>query len=122
MSWPATQLAQLHDAVEIVLLMHRAGHDDLRVPVWVVVVGEDAYVRSWKGAGSVWFRRALADADQAIVLAGVTIPVRFVPVDDFDDIVIGDGYRAKYSRYPESYIDPMVAPKAVETTMRLDPR
>lgn len=122
MSWASTDLTEIDEAQEIVLLMHRDGHDDLRVPVWAVVTGGQVFVRSWKGAGSVWFRRVIADAAQAIGVGGRDIPVRFEPVGEQDEIPIADGYRAKYRGSGEEHVDAMVAPKAVETTARLSPR
>ena len=35
---------------------------------------------------------------------------------------IDDVYRAKYARYGDTYLRPMLAERAVETTLRLDPQ
>jgi hypothetical protein len=122
MSWASTDLAAIDGAQEIVLLMHREGRDDLRVPVWPIVVGEQVFVRSWLGAESKWFRRALADAAQAIEVGGRGIPVSYEPVGDHHELAIAEGYRTKYARTDEEYIEAMIAPLAVETTVRLSPR
>ena len=122
MSWAASDLTEIDAAQEIRLVMHREGRPELRVPVWPIVTGGQLFVRSWAGAESKWYRRALADAAQAIEVGGRQIDVTFEPVADYDEIAIADGYRAKYHRTGESYVDAMVAPKAVEATVRLTPR
>ena len=113
MSWSSAQLAELHDAQEVVLVMHREGHPVKRLPVWVIVEAPNVFVRSWGGKTSVWFRRATADPAQEISLDGRDIPVTFESVGDMDEIAIADGYRAKYGRSGEAFIDAMVSPKAV---------
>lgn len=122
MSWSPSELAAIDKTHEVVLLMHRAGHDDKRVPVWVVVAGDEVFVRSWGGRESAWFRRAVADADQAIEVGGRTLPVRFDPVEDHAEAGIARGYTSKYGPNGGGYGGAMIAPKAVESTMRLTPR
>ncbi|MEP6481770.1 MAG: DUF2255 family protein [Rhodoglobus sp.] len=122
MSWSSAELKQLHENHELVLVLHRDGHPELRVPVWPIVTGGELYVRSWKGVGSVWFRRVLADAEQAVELDGRDIPVRFERVDDADEAAIDDGYNTKYAVTDPEYIPPMHAPIAIETTMRISKR
>ncbi|CAN5261344.1 DUF2255 family protein [soil metagenome] len=122
MSWAAHDLTEIDAAHEIRLVMHRAERPELRVPVWPIVAGGQLFVRSWAGAESKWFRRALADAAQAIEVGGRDIPVTFEPVADHAELAIADGYRAKYGRGGDSYIGAMIAPKAVEATVRLIPR
>ncbi|MEO8094762.1 MAG: DUF2255 family protein, partial [Pseudolysinimonas sp.] len=104
MAWSDEELEQLHGMQELVLVMRRDGHPELRLPVWPIVAGGELYVRSWKGAGSVWFRRALVDAEQAIELGGSDIPVTFERAGGMDESAIDDGYRTKYARTGEEYI------------------
>ncbi|HEY2638280.1 MAG TPA: DUF2255 family protein [Streptosporangiaceae bacterium] len=40
---------------------------------------------------------------------------------DVDEDAIDAAYQSKYGRYGRSYLDPMVAPGARATTLRLDP-
>ena len=122
MSWLAPDLTDIDAAQEIRLVMRRAGRPELRVPVWPIVIAGQVFVRSWAGAESKWFRRALADAAQAIEVDGRDIPVTFEPVADHDELAIADGYRAKYARTGDGYIDAMISAKAVEATVRLSPR
>jgi hypothetical protein len=121
-TWTAAQLAELTAAEELVLVAHRDGRETLRVPVWLVVVDGELFVRSYKGVTSMWFRRVQADADQAIVLASADLPVRFENVDRLDHVnhAIDAEFNRKYAAY--SYVSAMSAPAAVDATLRIQPR
>ena len=97
--------------------------DHRAVTIWVVRVGDDLYVRSWKGDGGAWFRATRARHAGHITAAGVGKDVAFVDATD-DDIndQIDAAYRTKYRRHGGRYVDPMVAPAARATTIRLVPR
>lgn len=92
------------------------------MPVWVVRVGDDLYVRSWRGRGGGWYRTALATGEGRIRAGGVEKQVGFV---EEKDPAINDridaAYHEKYGRYP-AYVRPMIAPEAHATTLRLMPR
>lgn len=90
------------------------------VPIWVVRVGDQVYVRSYRGPGGAWYRYA-SEAGQARVRAGgVELDVTAEhPAHDVDDTVDA-AYRAKYARFGRTYLDPMLAAKAA--TLRLTPR
>ena len=95
----------------------------LRTPVtiWVVRVGDDLYVRSWRGRGGSWFRGAQARHEGRIWAGGVEQDVTFVEETDpgIND-QIDAAYRAKYRR-AASYVPPMISPEARATTLRLVP-
>ena len=107
----------LASAEEVVLVMHRDGHPEKRVPVWVVVVDGVPYLRSYKGVGSVWFRRALADARQAVEVGGQRLDATFQAIGDELEQPISEAFATKYARF--SYADSMTAPIAVEATVRV---
>jgi hypothetical protein len=61
----------------------------------------------------------------AIRTAGQQADVTFTPIDPHQrDLLeaIGDAYRAKYGRYGDRYLQPMLAEQAVAATLRLIPR
>jgi len=58
----------------------------------------------------------------AIRAAGVERDVTFEEPDDSVHPAIHDAYRSKYTRYPDSYVRPMVEPDATAATFRLVPR
>jgi hypothetical protein len=93
------------------------------VPIWVVRVRDDLYVRSYKGADGAWYRGVEASHAGHVQAGGVDKDVTFV---DETDSAIGDAidaaYRSKYSSYSATYIDPMVTVTAREATIKLLPR
>ncbi|BBH67666.1 hypothetical protein ACTI_43510 [Actinoplanes sp. OR16] len=95
------------------------GRDPVRVPIWVVTVGADLYVRSWKGDAGVWYKRARRYGTGAIVAGGTERAVRFTPVaDPALEEAIDAAFRAKYGS--SEYTEAMINPPAAGTTMRLD--
>ena len=63
-----------------------------RVTIWVVRVGDDVYVRSWKGHTSGWFRAAQVRHAGHVKAGGVGKDVRFVAeTDDNISDEIGHG-------------------------------
>jgi hypothetical protein len=74
-------------------------------------VGDDLYVRSWKGDGGAWFRAAQGRHEGHINVGGVGKDVTFVAQADADiNQQIDAAYRTKYRRHGGRYVDPMVAP------------
>lgn len=122
LTWTGAQFEELTTAEELELVISRAGHDILRLPVWMVTVDGAAYVRSFRGVTSMWFRRVQADADQQIRLGGRDIPVRFENVDRLDHInkAIDAEFDRKYAKF--EYVESMSEPAAVDATVRILPR
>jgi hypothetical protein len=93
------------------------------LPIWVVRVGDDLYVRSYKGTGSLWYRGIQATRAGHIQSGSVDKDVTFV---DEADPAIGDAidaaYRDKYRSYGAGYVDPMLAATARGATLKLVPR
>ena len=89
-------------------------------PIWVVRVGDDLYVRSWRSSDGAWFRAACARGHGHISAGGVERNVAFVDADDEVNDAVDAAYREKYRRY-SSYVPPMVAPQARATTLKLVP-
>ncbi|HEU0238448.1 MAG TPA: DUF2255 family protein [Micromonosporaceae bacterium] len=87
--------------------------------VWVVRVGDDLYVRSVRGRGSVWFRSVTATNAGRIRAGDVERDVTFEEPADANHDAISQEYRDKYARYPSAYVDPTVTPQAIDATLRL---
>jgi hypothetical protein len=105
------------------------GSDDLElsvgertVTIWVVRVGDDLYVRSWRGANGAWYRSAQQAPVIRIRADSVDREVALVAPDDDLNGPVDDAYRTKYHRYLDSYTAHMVAPQARATTRVLEPR
>ena len=87
-----------------------------RIPIWAVVVDDEAYVRSYRGERGAWYRRALRDG--RMTLEGVD--VRVEPVEDGAlNARISDAFRAKYGAQSPESTEAMVKPEIVATTLRL---
>ena len=123
-TWTHDELAKIAAAEELELASVRRD-DTLGNPVtiWVVRVGDDLYVRSWKGDAGAWFRAAQVRHAGHIEAGGVGKDVTFAAETDGQiNARIDAAYRAKYRRHGGRYVDPMVAPTARATTIKLVPR
>jgi hypothetical protein len=124
-AWPADTLDRFGTADEIGISTRRKdGSLRAFAPIWIVTVEDQLFVRSYRGRDGVWYRHATARPAGAIRTGGQQIEVTFTPIDpDQPDLheAIGDAYRAKYARYGQTYLQPMLAEQAVAATLRLDP-
>ena len=121
-SWSVEELDRIGGAEELAIAPRRADGSLRRpLPIWVVRVGDDLYVRSWRGPNGRWFRAACASREGHITAGGVDRDVALLDVDDQVNDAIDDAYRAKYGRH-SGYVEPMIAPPARATTLKLVPR
>jgi hypothetical protein len=123
-AWTREDLARIGDANEVEIApLRRGGTPRQPVTIWVVRRGDDLYVRSWKGQDGAWYRGALVRREGRIGARGVEKNVRFL--EETDPAVndqIDAAYRTKYRGAGARYVDPMVAPEARATTLKLVPR
>jgi hypothetical protein len=91
------------------------------VPIWVVRVGDDLYVRSYKGRGGAWFRHASTQGTARISAAGIDRDVTVSPVSTSLRDAIDKAYRAKYARYGSAEVKAMSTDTAAGATLRLIP-
>jgi hypothetical protein len=120
MAWTSDEVARIADA-EILQVSSYRRDGTLRrwTPIWVVRVGDDLYVRSAYGRDSAWYRHATQNKAR-VRAGGVEADVTLRPIDDVTiNAQVGAAYESKYRSQPSS-LRPMVAPTAVETTVRLD--
>jgi 4-carboxymuconolactone decarboxylase len=123
-TWTRDELRRIDAAEELELAsVRRDGTLREPVTIWVVRVGDDLYVRSWKGRTGAWFRATQLRREGHIQAGGVAKDVTFVREAD-DDIndQIDAAYRRKYRRHGGRYVDPMVVPAARAATIKLVPR
>jgi len=89
------------------------------VPIWVVVDGEDVFIRTYRGKTSRWYRELLAGPG-ALVVNGRRVRVRAVPATDPESTKrASEGYRKKYAR--SGSLDAMLRRSVLPTTVRLEP-
>jgi hypothetical protein len=95
------------------------------VPIWVVCVGEQVYVRTWYRRDTGWFAHVLGSHRACIRVPGLQADVAVEDVaatgPDQLRVDIDAAYRAKYGRYGASTVEKMVADAAADTTLRLSP-
>ena len=76
--WDPEELERIASADELEVAPARH-NGTLRpgTPIWVVRVGDDLYVRSWRGSDGAWFRAARARGHGHISAGGVERNVPF---------------------------------------------
>ena len=120
-SWTSDELDRVGAADELHIAPLGADGKPIRpVPVWVVRVGDELYVRSWRGDDGAWYRAAKARRVGRISAGGVEKEVTFVDARTGIAGAVDAAYREKYARYP-SYVPPMLSDQARATTLELVP-
>ena len=121
--WTSDELARLGAADELEIAPLRPdGTRRKPVTIWVVRVGDELYVRSYRGRSSAWFRGALASFAARVWAGGVEKDVALEVVDDAaTQGQIDAAYRAKYGRYGAGYVDTMISAAVRAATLRLVP-
>jgi len=96
-------------------------HPKTAVTIWVVVSGEDVYVRSVRGSGGRWYRD-LAEGGPAILeFSGRRLAAQALPVRDSGAIERASAeFLSKYRT--SAYAPSMVKAEVLSTTLRLEPR
>jgi len=123
-SWTRNDLERIGAAEELLLASFKKdGTHRKPVTIWVVRVGDDLYVRAYRGRETAWFRHIQRRHEGRIGAGGVTKDVTFVDVSDDEALnnKIDAAYQSKYQRYSATYVDPMIAPQARATTLKLVP-
>ena len=123
-NWTKEELEAIGGADELRVTVQRAdGRPRNPVTIWVVRVGDDLYIRAYKGTDSPWYRGIEATHTGHIESGGVARDVTFA--DEADPAVadaVDGAYRGKYQSYGASYVDPMLAETARAATLKLVPR
>src|SRR3989449_971752 len=123
-TWTNDEVRKIAAAEEVELAsVRRDGTLGNTVTIWVVRVGDDLYVRSWKCHNGGWFRATQERHTGQIKAGGAGKDVTFGPEADagIHDQIDAE-YRGKYRRPGGRYVDPMVAATARATTIKLVPR
>jgi hypothetical protein len=102
----------------------RAGSVHRYTAVWVVVVGERPFVRSWNDEPTGWFRAFLAEAAGSVQLEGRELPVRarVVRSQRVRESVTA-AYAEKYStKGSRKWVDGFRDASREKTTLEITPR
>ena len=123
-AWTSDELNKIGKAEELqIASLRRDGTLRNPVTIWVVRVGDDIYVRAYKGRTSPWFRGAQTRHAGQIRAGGVVKDVTFVEESEpgIND-QISATYRTKYRRYAASIVDTVLTSEAHDATIKLVPR
>lgn len=119
-TWTSDELSRIEAAQELEIAPRRRDRTLRRpVPIWVVRVGADLYVRAAYGSASGWHRVAQASREGRISAGGVD---KDVTIDDAEGAVndqVDVAYRTKYRRYSASIVDGITNGQARSSTLRL---
>jgi hypothetical protein len=122
-TWSSDDLDRIGAADELQIAAGRPdGSLGRYTTIWVVRVGEDLYVRSWRGSRGGWYRHASETGTGRIRAGGVERDVTLTQPSGAPHQAIDRGYRTKYARYDPAYVEPMTSGPATAATLRLDPR
>jgi hypothetical protein len=120
MSFSDDDLARLRAAEEVDIETMAPGGPAHRTTIWVMVDGDDAFVRSVRGERGRWYREATANPAVAIHVDGRRLPATAIPATDPASIERTNvALREKYEGI-DGYA-PMIEPKVFGTTLRLEP-
>ncbi len=124
--WTNDELNKIEKAEELdITSMKQDGTLRKPVTIWVVRVGDDLYVRAYKGRTGPWFLGAQTRHEGRIRSGGIEKDVKFVETDNDPALQdqIDAAYRAKYQqRYSARVFDPIVTAAARSATLKLVPR
>ncbi len=124
-NWNEEQLTTIGNADELEISSQSSdGTFTKYIPIWVVRVGDNIYVRSVHGTTSGWYSATQVQHQGQIKVPNLEAPVTFVNVsmDDTDHDQIDTVYQTKYSGYPKIWVDPTFTPVARGATLKLIPR
>jgi len=122
-AWTNDELNKIGESEELdISSLRKDGSLRKPVTIWVVRVGDDLYIRAYKGRSGPWFRGVQTRHEGHVRSGGVEKDVAFVEEtgSDIND-KIDSAYLAKYRRYP-TYVAPMVTAEARTATIKLVPR
>jgi hypothetical protein len=120
MSFKAADRALMAEAEEVDIETTLPDGTVHRVTIWIMVDGEDVFVRSVRGRAGRWYREAVANPAVAVHVGGRRITASAIAATDPDSIERASAsLRRKYGA-GES-VDSMLVPDVLDTTIRLEP-
>jgi hypothetical protein len=120
MSYSSEDLEVLAATDEVEIETQAPGGPVHRTTIWVVVDDGDAFIRTYKGPDSRWYREAVANPAVGIHVGGRRLASTAIPASDPDSIErVSAGFRRKYANDPAA--GAMLAAPNLPTTLRLEP-
>ena len=120
MRFAPDELALLADTEEIEIETARPDGQTRRTIIWIMVDGDDVFVRSVNGAGARWYREATANPSVTIHAGTRALQARTIAAPDADSVArVNDALERKYSGI--TGLREMLVPDTFETTLRVEP-
>ena len=114
------ELALLDATEEIQIETSRPDGAAHRTTIWIVVDGNDAFVRSVNGATARWYRETIANPTITIHAGDRALAARAIAAADPDSVGrVSDALRRKYTGI--TGLREMLEPGIFDTTLRLEP-
>jgi hypothetical protein len=115
----AETLRELRDLHEVFIRTDK--HPRTAVVIWVVVAGDEVFVRSWRGPKGRWYKDVATGGPATLEFAGRRLAVQAIPASDQASVArTSREFLSKYQR--SSHAQEMVRPETLPTTLRLEPR
>ncbi len=93
-----------------------------RVTIWIVVDGDEAFVRSVRGPRGRWYRELSANPRGAIHVKGRRLAIEAEPAADADSVSrVSDALKRKYEQRWPGPLAGMLREQVLPTTMRVKP-
>jgi hypothetical protein len=117
--WTAERLARLQRTAELeIAVRHADGRTGRWMPVWVVVVGGDVFVRTWQRRETGWYGGVLRTRTALVRADDEPVVVEVEAVGDARRAGVDAAYEAKYGA---GGARSMITAEAVASTLRLVP-
>ena len=115
----ADTLRELRDLREVAIRTEK--HPQTAVVMWVVVAGDEVFVRSVRGSKGRWYSDLARGGSATLEFAGRRLEVQALSGSDADSIARASReYLRKYQTSP--YAQSIVRDEILPTTLRLEPR
>jgi hypothetical protein len=120
MRFAPDDLALLAATEEIEIETAIPGGSPHRTIIWVVVDGDEAFVRSVRGTRARWYREAVADPGVTIHAGDRALPAVAQAANDPDSIArTSAALERKYAG--DAGLPPMLLPEVLDTTLKITP-
>jgi hypothetical protein len=116
-SWTSEELRYLDASRELEIAARRAsGNPGAWTPIWVVVVEDEVFVRTWHRRTTGWYGRAVTSGRASIRVAGNSVDVTVTVVGESRVETVDAAYRTKYG---PAGAQSMITAEAAASTLRL---
>ena len=120
MRFAPDELSLLADTEEIEIETSRPDGASRRTIIWIMVDGEDAFIRSVNGAGARWYREATSDPSVTIHAGARSLEARVIAAPDPESVArVNDALERKYTGI--TGLPEMLVPDIFDTTLRVEP-